>query len=176
MVPFERRGIYQAIQNILVGFGAVSGASLGGLIADLIGWRWCFLLQVPFSLLAFAVGYWALENPQAELTVTGVKINFRKALTRVDVAGSVLLVAALLVQLLGLSLGGNELPWTHPCVIGLLAGSIGLLLVFAAVEASTSVDPVVPLRILRGRLPVFVQITNVFAGMAAYAVREALCD
>src|SRR5271155_3010812 len=30
MVPFERRGMYQAIQNILVGFGAVSGASLGG--------------------------------------------------------------------------------------------------------------------------------------------------
>jgi MFS family permease len=168
--------MYQAVQNILFGLGAVSGASLGGLVADLVGWRWCFLLQVPFSLLALAVGYWALENPQAELTITGEKISFRKALARVDVAGSVLLLAALLVQLLGLSLGGNELPWTHPCVIGLLAGSFGLLLVFAAVEASTSADPVVPLRNLRGRVPVFVQITNIFSGIAAYAVREALCD
>src|ERR1700760_3583346 len=110
MIPFEKRGMYQAAQNILVGFGAVCGASLGGAIADLFGWRWCFLLQVPISLLAFVVGYWILENPRDQLLALPEDIAFWKDLSRVDISGSVLLVVALLVQLLGLSLGGNELP------------------------------------------------------------------
>lgn len=59
MIPFERRGMYQAMQNVLHGFGAICGASFGGAIADTIGWRWCFLLQVPVSIIALALGYFS---------------------------------------------------------------------------------------------------------------------
>jgi MFS family permease len=48
--------MYQALQNGIYGFGAISGASFGGSIADHIGWRWCFLLQVPISVVALVIG------------------------------------------------------------------------------------------------------------------------
>jgi hypothetical protein len=152
VIPFERRGMYQATQNVLFGFGAVSGASLGGLIAELIGWRWCFLLQVPVSLLAFTVGYWTLENPRGQLLALTENTTFRKALSRVDVSGSVLLVVALIIQLLGLGLGGNELPWSDSRILILLSTSFALLVIFFVVEAFTPAAPVVPLRMLRGYL------------------------
>ncbi|RDI82886.1 Plasma membrane iron permease [Venturia inaequalis] len=169
MIPFERRGMYQAAQNCLIGFGAVCGASLGGAIADSFGWRWCFLAQVPFSILALVVGYIVLEDPLGDMFYLGEKASLRFALTHVDVLGSAVLVVALLVQLLALSLGGNQLPWGSPWVLGALAASIILLGIFGVVEATTKTIPIIPLRMLRGRLPVFTQITNVFSGMAAYA-------
>ncbi|KAM0252673.1 hypothetical protein ACHAP5_000964 [Fusarium lateritium] len=87
---------------------------------------------------------------------------------RVDFSGSLLLVVAVSVQLVGLSLGGNELPWGSPWVIGSLIGSIGLFALFLLVEAKTSAIPVIPLRLLQGRLPIATQCANVCAGMAAY--------
>lgn len=56
MIPFRKRGMYQAMQNGIFGFGAVCGASFGGSIADTIGWRWCFLL-VSMSLFIEAIIY-----------------------------------------------------------------------------------------------------------------------
>ena len=50
IIPPESRGIYQAFQNVLLGIGAVIGASTGGAVASYLGWRWCFLLQVPVSV------------------------------------------------------------------------------------------------------------------------------
>ncbi|UNI22495.1 hypothetical protein JDV02_008381 [Purpureocillium takamizusanense] len=166
MIPFRKRGMYQAMQNGIFGFGAIAGASFGGTIADHIGWRWCFLLQVPISVMAFVVGWLVLRNQSGGLSLDD---GLGAAWKRVDVSGALLLVAAISIQLVGLSLGGNELPWTSPWVIGSLVGSLALFAVFFRVEATTSAIPVIPLRMLKGRLPVATQIANVCAGMAAYA-------
>src|SRR5947209_3259482 len=110
MIPFHERGMYQAAQNVLNGFGAICGASFGGSIADTIGWRWCFLLQVPVSVFALVVGYVViphLEHPEHGKSERG----FRGIWKQVDVTGALLLIMGLSVQLVGLSLGGNELPW-----------------------------------------------------------------
>jgi hypothetical protein len=93
---------------------------------------------------------------------------------KVDFTGALLLVTAISMQLVGLSLGGNELPWDNCWVISSLVGSVALLALFFVVEARTTAIPVIPLRQLVGRNPVAVQITNVCAGTAAYAVRSAL--
>ncbi|KAL2132697.1 hypothetical protein VTI74DRAFT_3460 [Chaetomium olivicolor] len=169
MIPFKQRGMYQAMQNILVGFGAVLGASLGGVIAESIGWRWCFLLQVPVSVLALVVGYFVLENPPCLVPTVDPKHPFGSAMTRLDLSGAVILVLGLVAQLLGLSLGGNDFPWRSGIVIGSLAGSVVLLVLFVGVEATTKAIPMIPLRMLHGWQPTAVQLTNVFSGMAAYA-------
>ncbi|GKT67968.1 vacuolar basic amino acid transporter 2 [Colletotrichum tofieldiae] len=167
MIPFRKRGMYQALQNGMFGFGAVAGASFGGSIADQIGWRWCFLLQVPISISALVLGALVIKNPEGGFDID---TNDYKAIwSRVDVSGALLLVVAISVQLVGLSLGGNELPWGSPVVIGTLVGSVGLLALFLVVEARTKAIPVIPLRMLKGRLPVLTQISNVCAGLAAYA-------
>ncbi len=170
MIPFKQRGMYQAMQNILVGFGAVLGASLGGVIAESIGWRWCFLLQVPVSILALIVGYIVLENPPCIVPMVGPKHPCRSALKRLDLSGAVVLVLGLGTQLLGLSLGGNEFPWGSTVVVGSLVGSLVLLFIFLGIEATTKAIPMIPLRMLQGWQPTSVQLSNVFSGMAAYAV------
>jgi MFS family permease len=175
MIPFKQRGMYQAVQNILVGFGAVLGASLGGVIAESVGWRWCFLLQVPVSVLALVVGYIVLENPPSVVPALDPKHPFLSAMQRLDLSGALVLVFGLVAQLLGLSLGGNDFPWASPVVIGALAGSAALLVLFVKIEATTKAIPMIPLRMLQGWQPTAVQLTNVFSGMAAYAVGAPFC-
>ncbi|KAL4820483.1 major facilitator superfamily domain-containing protein [Aspergillus spinulosporus] len=164
MIPFQRRGMYQAAQNVLHGFGSICGASLGGSIANTIGWRWCFLLQVPVSVFALMIGRLVIPIPLKP--PTGVGLSVWK---QVDLAGALLLILGLSVQLVGLSLGGNELPWSNGWVVSSLLGSLVLLGGFLVVEAKTSAIPVIPLRMLKGLLPVSTQIANICVGMAAYA-------
>ncbi|OCL13144.1 MFS general substrate transporter [Glonium stellatum] len=163
MIPFRKRGMYQAVQNVMFGFGAICGASFGGSIADTIGWRWCFLLQVPISAVALFLGCMVIQNP------IQIRATFKEMRQKVDLIGSFTLVMAISIQLVGLSLGGNELPWNNGWVIGSLVGSVFLLGLFFLIEARTSAIPVIPLRLLRGRNPLAIQITNICAGLAAYA-------
>lgn len=170
MIPFKQRGMYQAMQNILHGFGSVLGASLGGTIAETIGWRWCFLSQVPVSLVALVVGYFVLENPLHLVELTDPKRRIRSALQCLDLSGATLLVVGLVIQLLGLSFGGNEYPWSSVPVVTALVASCVLLTEFIVVEAKTKAMPMIPLRMLQGWQPSAVQLSNIFSGMAAYAV------
>ncbi|KAM3557589.1 hypothetical protein ARSEF4850_005013 [Beauveria asiatica] len=167
LIPFRKRGMYQAMQNGIVGFGAICGAAFGGSIADTISWRWCFVAQVPCAMVALVFGAKVLTNPPG--IVSSVNDGLDLVWKRVDFRGAVLLVSAISLQLLGLSLGGNELPWSSPWVIGLVVTSIVLLGLFLRVEATTSAMPIVPLRLFKGTLPVLVQTANLLAGAAAYA-------
>ncbi|KAI3121418.1 hypothetical protein CBS147330_7920 [Penicillium roqueforti] len=167
IIPFRQRGMYQAIQNVSYGFGAICGASFGGAIVDSIGWRWCFLLQVPVSLFALVMGYVVLKFPTRHTESSPGRT--RGIWHQIDVLGACLLILALSVQLVGLSLGGNILPWTHLWVILPLVSSVVLLAAFVAVEAKTTAAPLIPLKMLRGQLAVSTQIANVCVGMAAYA-------
>lgn len=168
MIPFRKRGMYQALQNGIFGFGAICGASFGGSIADTIGWRWCFLLQVPVALVALFLGILVVKNQQNDFTREGS--SWRAVWAAVDISGALLLVVAISVQLVGLSLGGNELPWSSPWVIVTLVGSVVLIVIFFLVEARTTAIPIIPLRLLQGRLPISIQIANLCVGLSAYAV------
>jgi MFS family permease len=169
LIPFRQRGMYQAIQNVSYGFGAICGASFGGAIVDSIGWRWCFLLQVPVSLFALIMGYIVLKFPSRHTEFSSGR-QAQGIWHQIDVLGACLLILALSAQLVGLSLGGNILPWTHIWVILPLVSSVVLLAAFVAVEAKTTAAPLIPLKMLRGQLAVSTQIANVCVGMAAYAV------
>ncbi|KAI1458175.1 MFS general substrate transporter [Annulohypoxylon moriforme] len=166
MIPFRKRGMYQALQNGIFGFGAICGASFGGSIADTIGWRWCFLLQVPISAIALFFGYVVIKNQSSDFSRGS---SLRETWHIVDFSGSFVLVTAISIQLVGLSMGGNELPWSSPWVITSLVGSAILFGLFLWIEAKTTAIPIIPLRMLKGRLPLFTQLANVCAGISAYA-------
>lgn len=167
MIPFRKRGMYQAMQNGVFGFGSICGAAFGGAIADSIGWRWCFLAQVPLSIAALVFGAMVLKNPKDSIARDhGLSVMWH----RVDFFGACLLVVAISSQLLALSLGGNQLPWSSIWVIGALVLSFVLFGVFVWWETKTSAWPIIPLRLLVGRLPILTQISNVLCGLSAYAV------
>jgi len=117
---------------------------------------------VPISFAVLVDEYLVIKNSEE------VRSSLRTLWQRIDFSGAVILVVAFCVQLLGLSLGGNELPWSNIWVLLSLVGSCALLTIFVVVESRTSAAPIVPLRMLRGALPVSTQVANLFAGMSAY--------
>jgi MFS family permease len=176
MIPFKERGMYQAGQNVLHGFGAICGASLGGSMADTIGWRWCFLLQVPISILAFGVGYFVIKNQEASIVPANDEENEQETSKakslwiQIDLSGAVLLVLGLSAQLAAISMGGNNYPWSDVRVIVSFIFSVVLLALFIAVEIRTRAIPVLPMFMLKGQLAISNLISNVCTGMSAYAV------
>lgn len=162
-VPFHERGIYQAINNLTMGIGATLGASLGGIIADNFGWRWAFFLQLPLSGFGILVGFLSIEK-----ATTGADND----LGQLDYLGSVLLVLGLAIQLMGLNLGGNELPWSSPIVVGCLVISIIILAIFIYVEGWIASKPVLPLSMLTQRATI---VNNTFAAAACTSVLPPNC-
>ncbi|XHG02049.1 hypothetical protein AWENTII_005412 [Aspergillus wentii] len=160
--------MYQATQNVLHGFGSICGASFGGTIVDSIGWRWCFLLQVPISIFALVTGHLVLKLPRRD-DYGQSSLGFRAIWKYVDLSGACLLILGLSSQLVGLSLGGNVLPWSNIWVILSLVASVILLAIFMVIEAKTTAIPLIPPRMLQGVLPIATQVANVCVGMAAYA-------
>ena len=175
MIPFQERGMYQACQNVLHGFGSICGASLGGFIADRVGWRCCFLLQVPVSIFALIVGHLVISKAAKE-TAGDVEQAHASADNRIskwkqiDLSGAVLLVLGLSAQLAAMSMGGNNFPWGDFRVISALVLSVLLLVLFVGVETWTKAIPVMPMSMLKGTLAASNQISNVCVGMAAYSV------
>lgn len=170
IIPLQNRGMYQAAQNGLLGFGAICGAGLGGVIADGIGWRWCFLCQVPVSMAGLLVGYLVIKNPPPSETVGTEESRQMSLWSRIDFAGAILLVLGLSAQLTALSLGGNQYPWSDTRVILSFVVSVVILLVFIWVELRTKALPVLPMSMLKGRAVVSNMISNVLVGMSAFAV------
>ena len=168
IIPLQNRGMYQAAQNGLLGFGAICGASLGGVIADQVGWRWCFLCQVPVSMMGLLVGFFVIRNP--EMDGNGSVVGEMSLWRRIDFLGAVLLVLGLSSQLTALSLGGNQYLWSDIRVIISFVVSVVILIVFVGVELKTKALPVLPMSMLRGRVVISNMISNVLCGMSAFAV------
>lgn len=174
IIPLQNRGMYQAVQNGLHGFGAICGASLGGVIADSIGWRWCFLCQVPISLAGLVIGYSVIKNPPPSNTGVqsdddGDEVKTKALWRQIDLAGAILLVFGLSAQLAALSLGGNQYPWSDIKVIICFVISVIILIVFVWVELKTKALPVMPMHMLKGRAAISNMISNVLVGMSSYA-------
>ncbi|KAK9317939.1 major facilitator superfamily domain-containing protein [Lipomyces starkeyi] len=160
MVPFRLRGIYQSAINFCWGFGSITGASTAGAIADAFGWRFVFIFQLPIFLVSIILGYLYIINPP----FTGM--STQKAIQNIDFGGSVTLVFGLASLLACLSMGGNEYAWTDSKVIGFGVAAVVLLSAFVFIEGKVAKMPVMPLRILKGRLPVSSLCTTFFTGLA----------
>ncbi len=57
MIPPKERGRYNGLLGGVMAVATVSGPLLGGVITDTswLGWRWCFFVGIPFSLVALVV-------------------------------------------------------------------------------------------------------------------------
>ena|SRR5436305_981890 len=47
IVPLRERGVWQGYLNIIFASGTSTGAPLGGLLADSVGWRWLVVGRAP---------------------------------------------------------------------------------------------------------------------------------
>ena len=154
ILPLEVRGSYQSINNLAWGTGSVLGAASGGWLADVVGWRWEFGLQVPFGVFCIAVLFLTIPSPEATAAKSGSPASsnssspaLRDRFKDFDLAGSVCLTSSLIFLILGMNLGGNVLEWSDSRVIGslLLGLFLGQLLLRIEMRAPS---PVMPLRLL----------------------------
>jgi EmrB/QacA subfamily drug resistance transporter len=120
------------------GAGLAAGPVVGGLLTDGLSWRAIFLLNVPVAACAIAVTLRATPESRDE-----------GAGSRLDPAGTTVLVAALGALVLGLT-QGNAWGWASPRTAGLLAGGCAGLLAFVALEGRVR-HPTVELPLLRAR-------------------------
>lgn len=133
--------------------GLVLGFILSGVITELLGWRWVFLISVPFIVFVLVA------------TSVLVPADRRRASTTLDLPGSVLLTAAPLLFAFGiieLGEGGGIPRWAAGAV---LVGSVIAACLFVAVERRTPY-PLVPLEFFRNRPRVLANLATALLSAA----------
>ncbi|CAJ2510881.1 Uu.00g065060.m01.CDS01 [Anthostomella pinea] len=138
----------------LDGVASFVGPLLGGVLTDSrLTWRFCFWINLPVGLAAFAVLFWFLRDPPQAAQAT--KEPVLRRLTRVDWLSMVLLLAGFSILLLGLQWGGLVYRWSDPRVFGcILGGSLALVFYFVY-QYHQGDNAAIPYRILRQRTVFF---------------------
>ncbi len=96
----------------------VGGPLLGGVITDTswLGWRWCFFLPIPFTLIALVVLHRTLNV-----------MSVRRPETSVDYPGAILIAAGVSLLLIWVTFVGNSFDWISWQTLAMVGVSIVLL-------------------------------------------------
>ncbi|GAA2267159.1 MFS transporter [Streptomyces ruber] len=148
-----RRSRALSVWAAVASCGLVLGFVLSGIITELLGWRWVFLVAVPFILAALAAVLLLVPaDPPAERTA-------------LDLPGSLLLTAAPLLFAYGVvetGEGDSAQPWLPPLA---LAGAALAAILFVSVERRAA-NPLVPLRFFRNRSRVLANLATALLSAA----------
>jgi multidrug resistance protein len=156
MVPLRERGKWQGYVNIIYATGASTGAPLGGILADSIGWRWAFLIQAPLCLAAFAAVSLVLKLPKTESS------HWKTQIRRIDFLGAAILICAIFTLLFGLDRGSN-VSWSSKTAIISLSVSLPLFIIFVLVEMKIAAEPFAPGHIIFHRSLFACYLCNFFS-------------
>ncbi len=160
--PAERAqamGIY----GFVCAAGGSIGELLGGLVTNVLGWNWIFLINLPIGIAVYASCLALLPRDDAS---GGPR--------RLDMAGAVTVTTGLMLAVYAV-VGGNEAGWTSARTEGLLVAAVFLLALFLVIEARTR-QPLMPLRLFRLRNVATANVLAVLwaAGMFGWFVISAL--
>ncbi len=155
--PSDQRGLALGINQIAGMAGSFIGIVVGGVLAA-ISWRWIFIINVPIGLLGTIWGFWQLRE-----------LGLRQR-ARIDWFGNVAFAAGLAMVLIGVTsglqpYGGSAMGWGNPMVLGLVAGGLLILGVFAYWETRTR-DPMFHLDLFRIRAFTLGNVAGLLASVA----------
>jgi MFS family permease len=122
----DERGLALGLNQVAGIAGSFIGLVLGGVLGP-IGWRYVFLVSVPFGVLGSIWSYLKLQE-------RGIR---RPA--RLDWPGNLTFGAGLIAVLVGITYGiqpygGHTMGWTSPLVLGLIGGGLVVLAAFCLIE------------------------------------------
>lgn len=152
--PLRDRAL--GLNGALMSAGFTSGAVLGGLLTDLLSWRWAFFVNVPVALAVLLVAPRLIAESRPAGKV------------RMDLPGAVTVTGGLLALVYGLTAAGEH-GWGDPLALGALGLGAALLVAFWFVERRAA-SPLVPVRVLRRRTVVWGNT----AGLLAFATETSL--
>ncbi len=119
--------------------GASAGALFGGILTDLLSWRWILFVNVPVGIVALVAARGYLPESRADMVHR-----------HLDLAGAVTVTAGLVALVFAL-VRTETYAWGSPQVLVPLVLGVALLAVFLVLQARFSKAPLVPLRIFRSR-------------------------
>src|SRR5579884_4203266 len=135
--PAERAKAMGVFGFVMSGGGSI-GVLAGGVLTDLVGWHWIFLVNLPIGIAVLAAGL-----PLLPAVETGGERR------RLDVAGAVAITGALVLAVYAI-VNSNQSGWTSAQTLGLLGAAVAVAISFVAWEARIA-SPLVPLSIFRHR-------------------------
>ncbi|MET8726524.1 MFS transporter [Streptomyces parvus] len=144
------------LNGALMSAGFTAGAILGGLLTDLLSWRWAFFINVPVAALVVILAPSVITDSRPEKR------------PKLDVPGAVAVTGGLLLLVLGLTRAG-ETGWTRPATLAALAAGAVLLAAFVRIEQRAAA-PLVPIPVLKRRSVVWGNT----AGLIAFATETSL--
>ncbi|MEU8676021.1 MDR family MFS transporter [Streptomyces sp. NPDC048560] len=158
MISPKERGRYNGYLGGVMAVSTVGGPLLGGFITDTswLGWRWCFFIAVPFTLLASVM-----------LSRTLHLAEVRRADVKVDYLGATLIAAGVSLLLLWVTFVGDDFDWISWQTLA-MTGASALVLAAAVVVENRVKEPVVPLDVVRRRDPALAIVASLAVGMAMF--------
>ncbi|KAI9315079.1 major facilitator superfamily domain-containing protein [Dichotomocladium elegans] len=163
-VSLRERAKYRGYANIAITVGSVLGAPVGGFITDVVGWRYCFFINLPLLLVTLHVGARVLTNYNLHDQPESLWVRAKK----IDYLGAATLVLAVVSFLMATSLGGNIRPWSDPLVLGYLIASVAMTIIFCVLESKVVTHPLMPWHIMWARTPFACSLANFFGTMCSF--------
>ncbi|KAI3405561.2 hypothetical protein KGF56_001579 [Candida oxycetoniae] len=168
LIPLRDRGLYQGLANIFFGLGSASGGIIGGIIADTLGWKYVFALQVPLAVIVGVAIQFNLNLPQGSPGLGAHGQDIWQKLKRVDFLGSIFLISSLMMFLTAASLGGKEISYTSNSFLLMTGGSGLFFAAFVFTEIYISEEPIIPIELLGNRTVLASSLTNWFYTMGVF--------
>lgn len=153
----EERGRALGLQSAAQAVGLCAGPALGGLILDMLGWRWAFWINVPIGLTAVVLAWLAVPRSKPH-----------PASERFDWQGA-LLIAPGLTALMAVLNEGHAWGFTSPALIGCLLAGAALLVLFGRAEARARA-PLLDLELLGNGTFLLANIANFLSYAALFGL------
>jgi EmrB/QacA subfamily drug resistance transporter len=134
----KERGKAFGIYNAVAGSGLAVGLILGGVLTEVLDWRWAFYISIPFAAVAAAGAVVVIREP------AGARPG-----GRLDLPGALLVGAGLVLTVLAVATA-DRAGWTAARTLQLFGAAVGLLAAFTVVEARSR-SPLLPLRLVMDR-------------------------
>ncbi len=151
--PPEQRGKMGGLFGAVFGLSSIFGPLLGAYLTDYIDWRWVFYINLPLGVLAFVfVAFFYRES-------------VRHAKQRIDWAGAITLVGAVVCLMFALELGGNKYEWDSGVILSLFSGFIVLFAAFLFAETKAA-EPIISFDMFKKRLYAASNLIGVLSGAA----------
>jgi MFS family permease len=122
---------YMGIAGATYAIAALVGPLLGGLLTEKTTWRWCFWINLPIGAVTAVLILFMFKTPAA---AQPQQASWKEKLLQMDLAGTFLIMAAVVCFILAFQWGGSTKSWSDSTVIGTLVGSVIIGIVFCVNE------------------------------------------